>query len=67
MFTIIQNIVVCFAAGLVNFGRSVTKRAVLESVSSQLLIRVLFVWLAVLTRLLCVCLPTFHKMTQLLY
>lgn len=63
MFTIIQNIVVCFAAGLVNFGRSVTKRAVLESVSSQLLIRVLFVWLAVLTRLLCVCLPTFHKMT----
>lgn len=63
MFTIIQNIVVCFAAGWVNFGRSVTKRAVLESVRSQLLIRVLFVWLAVLTRLLCVCLPTFHKMT----
>lgn len=31
MFTIIQNIVVCFAAGLVNFGQSVTKRAVLES------------------------------------
>lgn len=45
MFTIIQNIVVCFAAGLVNFGQSVTKRAVLESVSSQLLIRVLFVCL----------------------
>lgn len=63
MFTIIQNIVVCFAAGLVNFGQSVTKRAVLESVNSQLLIRVLFVLLAVLTRLLCVCLPTFHKMT----
>lgn len=44
------------------FCRSVTKCAVLESVSSQLLIHVLFVWLAMLMRLHSNILLSFSSM-----